>query len=554
MRRFSWREDRTLYKNTCALCKKSTISIHAPGGPFTVYCRECWMSDKWDSMIHGRNYDFSQPFFTQYRKLMEAVPRPALTGTNLVNSEYSHACQNAKNCYYTFLAFFTEDSQYTWAPLLSRQTFDSYVTDKSEQTYETLLSDRLYRVRFSYFTHDCLESSFLFDCVGCSYCFGCVNMRKQKYRLFNKQFFKEEYLKRMKYWDIGSYSRLDEAKKKFKEFYLSVPHRYADIVNSVNVIGDVIRDSKNCHMCFSALEDVYNCKYVYFAGLCTKDSYDISVAGDLSELLYEVSYTIRAQRVRFSSGVTNSIDIDYCDWARTSSNLFGCIALKNKQYCILNKQYDRSEYGVLISKIKKHMDEVPYIDAKGRTYKYGEFFPPELSAYAYNESHAFVWYPKAKSEALEDGLQWRDPSERKYNITLEPEKLSDHIRDVDDSILQEVIGCLHRGVCNHTCATAFRLTKEELIFYRDMQIALPRLCPSCRHAERIQWRNGFHLYKRKCMCSGTKSHATGAINKYENWIQHFHGAVACPNEFETTYAPHKPEIVYCDQCYKAEFL
>src|SRR3989344_8846130 len=78
MRRFSWREDRTLYKNTCALCKKSTISIHAPGGPFTVYCRECWMSDKWDSMIHGRNYDFSQPFFTQYRKLMEAVPRPAL--------------------------------------------------------------------------------------------------------------------------------------------------------------------------------------------------------------------------------------------------------------------------------------------------------------------------------------------------------------------------------------------------------------------------------------------------------------------------------------------
>ncbi len=26
----------------------------------------------------------------------------------------------------------------------------------------------------------------------------------------------------------------------------------------------------------------------------------------------------------------------------------------------------------------------------------------------------------------------------------------------------------------------------------------------------------------------------------------------CPNEFETSYAPERPEIVYCEKCYQQE--
>jgi len=110
---------------------------------------------------------------------------------------------------------------------------------------------------------------------------------------------------------------------------------------------------------------------------------------------------------------------------------------------------------------------------------------------------------------LEEGWKWRDSKERSYKISLQPEDLSDHIRDVDDSILQEVIGCAHAvppaGGCNEQCATAFRLTAEELAFYRKMNIALPRLCVNCRYIQRLKWRNGYHLYKRKCMCNGATS-------------------------------------------------
>lgn len=55
----------------------------------------------------------------------------------------------------------------------------------------------------------------------------------------------------------------------------------------------------------------------------------------------------------------------YSNWADNSSNIFGCIALRNKKYCILNKQYSKQEYEELIPKIKKHMDEMPYVDKKG---------------------------------------------------------------------------------------------------------------------------------------------------------------------------------------------
>lgn len=30
--------------------------------------------------------------------------------------------------------------------------------------------------------------------------------------------------------------------------------------------------------------------------------------------------------------------------------------------------------------------------------------------------------------------------------------------------------------------------------------------------------------------------------------------VPCPNEFETTYTPDRPEIVYCEACYLAEVV
>ncbi|MFH0890560.1 MAG: hypothetical protein V1856_00830 [Candidatus Liptonbacteria bacterium] len=539
MRRMAWREYHLLYRGTCALCGKAVVTVHAPGGPFTIYCRDCYKSDKWDPMSYGQEYDFNKPFFAQYQTLLEAVPRPALTGNNLVNSEYSHGCEGVKNCYYVFWSYNSEYSENCYGLLLSQNCFDCYLTDNSDHAYESLHSNRLYRVGFGYFADECLDSTFLYNCVSCSDCFGCINLRKQKYCLFNEQLSKVDYFARLKEWDMGSYKKLEEAKRKFRALYFSVPHRSSHVISCQNVTGDIIRNAKNCQNCFIALDGVENCKNIYGGGLNLRDSQDVSAGGVTTELNYETyGVTGNTQRCFFSAGGGNCQDTWYCDWAHNSSDVFGCVSVRNKRYSILNKQYSRGEYVELTAQIRRHMDEMPYIDKKGRVYKFGEFFPTELSAYAYNETFGFPFYPKTKEAVLSEGWRWQDPQPRTYQITLRAADMPEHIRDTNDSILEQTIGCLCGGKCDEQCITAFRISPNELEFHRTMNLALPRVCSNCRDAQRLVWRNNFRLWHRRCACDKVK---------------HFH-AGQCPEEFETTFPPDRPEIIYCDKCYKTEFF
>jgi hypothetical protein len=78
-----------------------------------------------------------------------------------------------------------------------------------------------------------------------------------------------------------------------------------------------------------------------------------------------------------------------------------CSGLRNEEYMFLNKKYSKEEYEELVPKIIKHMNDMPYIDSKGRVYKYGEFFPSELSPFAYNETIAQEYFSKTKNEIKE---------------------------------------------------------------------------------------------------------------------------------------------------------
>ncbi|MDP3683664.1 MAG: hypothetical protein Q8S01_06990, partial [Ignavibacteria bacterium] len=221
-------------------------------------------------------------------------------------------------------------------------------------------------------------------------------------------------------------------------------------------------------------------------------------------------------------------DIEYSMECFDSSYLFACVGLKNKSYCILNKQYTKEEYEELVPKIIKHMNDMPYIDAKGRIYQYGEFFPPELSPFCYNETIAQEYFPLTKEEALEQGYKWKDTEERNYTIDIKNEDIPNDIKEVDDSIINKVIECEHKGTCNEQCTEAFKIIPDELSFYQRMNLPIPHLCPNCRHYNRLKQRNPLKLWHRKCM--------------KEN----------CSNEFETSYAPDRPEIVYCEKCYNQE--
>src|SRR3989338_7629999 len=93
-RRAIFRNERTLYNQTCALCQRSVITMYHPNSSYTVYCNTCWVSDKWDPYSYALDYDSSRPFFEQLKELSIKVPKSATysspsLGPN-INSEYTN--------------------------------------------------------------------------------------------------------------------------------------------------------------------------------------------------------------------------------------------------------------------------------------------------------------------------------------------------------------------------------------------------------------------------------------------------------------------------------
>ena len=532
------------------------MSLYCPDSPYIVYCSPCWWADSWDAGEYARDYDFSKPFFQQFHDLMIAVPKQATYITKSVDCKYSDAVTNCKNCYLNFGSYIAEDCLYCNTAIMSKSCVDSDLGINMDHAYETYNSDAVYNTKFVWFSEECMDSSFLFDCRGCSNCFGCVNLRNKKYHIFNKPYSKKEYFEQMKYWDMGDYKKVLEAKIRFQDLYSLIPRRFARITNAVHVTGDNIKNTKNCQTCFATTNGVENCKYIFLGGLNLKDSYDVGFMGESSELLYEGMSGLHVHRSSFFKGASESLDIEYCDQARSTRKLFGCAGIQDKKFCILNRQYSEKGYDVMVEKIKKHMDEMPYIDESGHEYKYGEYFPSKLSPWAYNESTAYQWFPLKKEEALARGYSWEDREKRDYKTTVRASDLPDHIKDVPDSIVEEVIVCrhseklAHSAGCEDLCTTAFKIIPEELQFYRAMNIALPRACFNCRYYERISLRNPPKLWHRQCQCSGAQS----SNNIYQNTAMHAHGDQPCSTKFETAFSPDRKEIIYCGRCYQGEFI
>jgi len=496
---------------------------------------------------YGRGYDFSKPFFEQFGNIGKIVPRLPLISIENSNSDYVNYAIHNKSCYLIVSVEDNENCSYGYRLFNDKDCIDCENVHHSELCYECIQCGECYKCTFSQKLESCSEVSFSFNCRGCQQCFGCANLRNKKYCIFNEQYSKEEYIKKLGELSSNSYSGSVVSAERAKVLNLAFPRKFAEILRSNNCEGDNIQNSKDCFNSFNIREckDLVNV-FSVFQAFSSQDGCFI----DFCERTYESIGGEKDSRKSFTYSCWGVSDLSYCDTCNASSNLFACIGLRSKQYCILNKQYTKEEYEELVPRIIEHMNTMPYVDSKGRIYKYGEFFPPELSPFAYNETIAQEYFPLTKEQALAQGYSWKDPEERNYQITIKPENLPDHIKDTKDDILNQVIGCAHEGKCNEQCTTAFKIIPEELQFYRRMNLPLPRLCPNCRHYERLAQRNPLKLWHRQCQCAGTKSEN----GVYANTAAHQHGVGKCPNEFETSYAPERKEIVYCEQCYNAEVV
>jgi len=550
-RRFACRNERNLYKRNCNLCGKEIISMHQKSAPFPVYCQGCWWSDKWDPTGYGRDFDPSKPFFEQYADLQKLVPRPQYLNyesARTVNSPYTNCSGDIENCYLVFGSILDRNCAYSHYLSNSRDSFDMLYCEKTERCYECFDVDNSYNVSFSASSTNCVDSMFLFDCRNCNDCIGCSGLRNKKYNILNEPYVKEEYEKKKKELKLHTVEGIEALRSEFlNKVYQKTPRKYYHGQMNSGFSGDYISNTEKTYNSFYTKNTRSN-KFCFWC-INGQDVYDYFAWGDLEKSYEVISSGENSYNIKFTNCCWGgSRNIEYSDFCISSSDLFGCIGMRHKKFCILNKQYPENDYNKLRDKIIRQMNTMPYVGKDGVEYRYGEFLPIELSTIYYNDSVAQEHFPISIEDAQKKWYRWQEGERGQYTITRRGADLSGTISEVTDEILNDIIEC-------DNCKRPYGIIEPELKFYREQDLPLPRLCPDCRHKERIKQRNPLKLWHRVCNCQGGFGFTNGESPiKYQNTVKHEHGDSPCPNEFETSYAPERPEIVYCEQCFLKEVV
>ncbi|MCX6721800.1 MAG: hypothetical protein NTY04_01220, partial [Candidatus Staskawiczbacteria bacterium] len=264
---------------------KDIFSMYSPDSDYKVYEKEVWLTDQWDPMDYGQDYDFSRPFFEQFNELLHKVPLKNLNVVNGVKSDYSNNATDPKNCYLCFNAGYIEDCMYSHGLNNCRNCVDDSHLSKCETCYDSFWLTSCTKNMGCNNCESSLNMWFSKNCVGCSDCLGCVGLRNKNYHIFNQPYSKEEYNDKLKELNVGSYEGYQKTKKQAQDFWLKFPNKYLEGTHNTNVSGNYISHSKNAKNSFLVrdAENVKFCQYLQEGGNI-KDSYDWSIWGDNGQM------------------------------------------------------------------------------------------------------------------------------------------------------------------------------------------------------------------------------------------------------------------------------
>ncbi|MEK7190395.1 MAG: hypothetical protein AAB661_01365, partial [Patescibacteria group bacterium] len=286
---------------------------------------------------------------------------------------------------------------------------------------------------------------------------------------------------------------------------IEVVHRQDFNLKIYNSDGDYLLDCKNCHNCFtiSESEDCYNClrQHQEKSTIDTTGCFYSELLGNCNCCLnsYAEKYSNKSSS-RYSEYLDICIECEYC---------FGCVGLKKKKYCILNKQYTKEEY----EKLKEEI----ITDMKKRG-EYGKFLPYSMSAGPFNFSTSFLYFPETKKEdILKLGGYWEDINESHIE-GMPTSELPDDIKDVPDDIITKALICPETG-------WRFNIAENELIFYKENNIPLPRYHFDVRIKKQLKYLTVLQSYPYQCFY--------------------------CQKDINAYYPPEwNYQKIACEECYK----
>ncbi len=514
-RRLVFRNERKLYKRKCDKTGQEMISVYSPEKPYTIYEQKIWWGDDWSPLDYGRSFDFERPFFDQFHSLYAETPKMNLYHQlKNENSEYSHLSSSNKDCYLIAAWNDNENCYYDTYIQRSRWVMDSCFVFDVENCYSCVDCKNCFQAYFCESCADCRDIQHAQDCQSCKDCFCCSWLINKQYCILNKQFSKEQY-----HDIVTDEIKKEQARGLYRALCQNTPKKFMKWLNNESATGDYVHFSKNSFHNFDCtyLENskyntwfhkAQNCYDNYGWWLPAEFCYENQLVGNAA---YNVCFSF--------SCAGNISDIYYsmdCDGVK---NCFGCSSLKKVHHCILNKTYTIHEYETLCGKIVDHMKS---------TGEWWEFFPHELSPFAYNETVANEYFPMTEEDVGAKWWKWCDGESKNMYIGTHYTPLP--ISQYDERIVwfntatRNINECLNWIIQCEVTGKPFKIIKQELAFYIENWIPIPTKHPDQRHKERMDLRNPRKLYERTC--------------------------TECQKEIITTYSPDRLEKVVCEECYR----
>ncbi len=411
-------------------------------------------------------YDQTKSFIEQLLALRNKTPHPHQFGSGNTNCDYSDDVWQSKDCYLCRSQIDCERLHYGYRNVRIRDSLDITYCYDVERSYECTYSKNLYQTCYAFDARSGSDCAFLYDCRNVQNCFMCWNLRGKSYHIKNKPLGKDEYARVLESYHLDTWTGRSRAAREFNDLLKREAIIKTDFnVNVENSSGNFMQNCKDCFATFF-WEDSENVRRSW-RGLLTKDAIYSHGTWDV-QLGFQLVQITTGANLHNAIFCTNCRDSEYLIYCYDCSDCFGCVGLRKGKFCILNKPYPEAEYRALVAQIKDSLRKDGALD---------QFFPGTFSYTGYNKSLAGVYYPLTKDQVIAGGWMW-EPDQPVATKGIPASELPDAIGDIPDDITKKVITCEKSG-------RPFKIIPQELKFYRDQKIPLPRLHPDERNLARF---------------------------------------------------------------------
>ena len=285
-------------------------------------------------------------FLTELQRIILSQPKLPAAVVSCEGCEFCNEVYNSKNLFYCFDTYNTTDSFYLFDSFMCASCGDCDYGVESELCYESVDPYKAFNCNFIEYCDNIRDSAYSYNCSG-NDLFGCVNLQNKSFCIFNRQLSEVEYRERIKKFKSLPPEKVlaivDDLKKRFP----LTQTIGAD--NENTTYGNYIHFDKNCYLCFDAAHDE-DCAYLYDSFYC-KTSYDLTYVAQDTDLTYQGIDSTRSFNNNYIIHTNQCQDSSYLFNCFNVKNSLGCVGLRNKEYCILNRQFTKEEYETLSTQI-----------------------------------------------------------------------------------------------------------------------------------------------------------------------------------------------------------